>query len=58
MILRLYKYLLLIINLPIQFTFNVLKIFQGHSGGPMMSQASVEEDGVSWIEQGNLLAGH
>ena len=25
-------------------------IFQGHSGGPMMSQASVEEDGVSWID--------
>ena len=46
-----FQILVVVISIILYFLTN----FQGHSGGPMMSQASVEEDGVSWIEQGNLL---
>ena len=39
------------------FFFQILKSlflsqFQTHGAGPMMSQATVEEDGVSWIDEG------
>ena len=30
----------------------LLSPFQTHGAGPMMSQATVEEDGVSWIDEG------
>ena len=36
-----------------QLFWNVLlSQFQTHAAGPMMSQATVEEDGVSWIDEG------
>ena len=34
----------------IGFTDGNFGVFQGHSGGPMMTQAATDEDGVSWID--------